>query len=85
MLAQVLIAEADVFSWRCVTVWGGRDLAAGLDEASAECMLVLIGATAEGKKELVSFQTGVRDLADIKRRGLEIEPDQSLARQRVAQ
>ena len=43
-------------------------------------MLVLIGATPEGKKELVGFQTGVREsaqswrelLIDIKQRGLEI-------------
>jgi hypothetical protein len=46
-------------------------------------MLVLIGATPEGKKELVGFQTGVREsaqswrelLIDIKRRGLEMAPD----------
>ena len=46
-------------------------------------MLVLIGATPEGKKELIGFQTGVREstqiwrelLIDIKRRGLEIAPD----------
>ena len=46
-------------------------------------MLVLIGATPEGKKELVGFQTGVREsaqswrelLVDVKRRGLEIAPD----------
>ena len=52
-------------------------------EDNAECMLVLIGATPEGKKELVGFQTGVREsaqswrelLIDIKRRGLEIAPD----------
>jgi ABC-type uncharacterized transport system substrate-binding protein len=52
-------------------------------EESAECMLVLIGATPEGKKELVGLQTGVREsaqswrelLIDIKRRGLEIAPD----------
>jgi putative transposase len=52
-------------------------------EANAECMLVLIGATPEGKKELVGFQTGVREsaqswrelLVDVKRRGLEIAPD----------
>ena len=50
---------------------------------NAECMLVLIGATPEGKKELVGFQTGVREsaqswrglLIDIKQRGLEIAPD----------
>ena len=55
-------------------------------EDNAECMLVLIGATPEGKKELVGFQTGVREsaqswrerrelLIDIKQRGLEIAPD----------
>src|SRR6202158_3578151 len=52
-------------------------------EANAECMLVLIGATPAGRKELVGFQTGVREsaqswrelLVDIKRRGLEIAPD----------
>jgi hypothetical protein len=32
-------------------------------EPAAECMLVLIGATPEGKKELVGFQTGVRETA----------------------
>jgi transposase-like protein len=44
---------------------------------------VLIGATPEGRKELVGFQPGVREsaqswrelLIDIKRRGLEIAPD----------
>ena len=30
-------------------------------EPQAECMLVLIGATAEGKKELIGFQTGMRE------------------------
>ena len=52
-------------------------------EEAAECMLVLIGATPERKKELVGFQTGVREsaqswrelLIDIKQRGLEIAPD----------
>ena len=52
-------------------------------EDNAECMLVLIGATPEGKKELVGFQTGVREsaqswrelLIDIKQRGLAIGPD----------
>src|SRR5258706_12523256 len=52
-------------------------------EESAECMLGLIAATPEGKKELVGFQTGVREsaqswrelLIDIKLRGLEIAPD----------
>ena len=51
-------------------------------EDAAECMLVLIGATPEGKKELVGFQTGVREsaqswrelLIDIKQRGLHRSP-----------
>jgi len=49
-------------------------------EPQAECMLVLIGATPEGKKELVGFQVGVREsaqswrelLLDLKARGLAI-------------
>ncbi len=49
----------------------------------ADCMLVLIGATPEGKKELVGFQVGVREsaqswrelLIDVKRRGLSIAPE----------
>jgi putative transposase len=51
-------------------------------EPQAECMLVLIGATPEGKKELVGFQVGVREsaqswrelLTDLKARGLAIAP-----------
>jgi transposase-like protein len=43
-------------------------------------MLVLIGATPEGKKELVGFQVGVREsaqscrelLVEVKQRGLKI-------------
>ena len=52
-------------------------------EEQAECMLVLIGATPEGKKELVGFQVGVREsaqswrelLVDVKRRGLSLAPE----------
>src|ERR687894_1612045 len=51
-------------------------------EPQAECMLVLSGATPEGKKELVGFQVGVREsaqswrepLVDLKARGLAIAP-----------
>ena len=51
-------------------------------EAQAECMLVILGTTPEGKKELVGFQVGVRKsaqswgelLVDIKRRGLKVPP-----------
>jgi len=51
-------------------------------EENAECILVIIGATPEGKKELIGFQVGLREssqswhelLADIKARGLSVAP-----------
>jgi putative transposase len=68
---------------RYVYVWADGVYLQARMEANAECMLVLIGATPEGRKELVGFQTGVREsaqswrelLVDIRRRGLEIAPD----------
>ncbi len=52
-------------------------------EPQAECMLVLIGSTPEGKKELLGFQVGMREstqswrelLVDLKARGLVIAPE----------
>ena len=52
-------------------------------EKNAECMLVIIGATPEGKKELIGFQVGLREsaqswhelLSDIKGRGLSVPPE----------
>jgi hypothetical protein len=49
-------------------------------EDEAQCLLVIIGATAEGKKELVGLADGIREsvqswkelLLDLKRRGLTI-------------
>jgi putative transposase len=79
--------KRDLSARRYVYVWAdGVYLQARMEEA-AECMLVLIGATPEGKKELVGFQTGVREsaqswrelLIDIKQRGLEIAPDLAAA------
>lgn len=75
--------KRDLSARRYVYVWAdGVYLQARMEDA-AECMLVLIGATPEGKKELVGFQTGAREstqswrelLIDIKRRGLEVAPD----------
>jgi putative transposase len=75
--------KRDLSARRYVYVWAdGVYLQARMEE-TAECMLVLIGATPEGKKELVGFQIGVREsaqswrelLIDIKRRGLAIAPD----------
>ena len=73
----------DLSARRYVYVWADGDYLQARMEDAAECMLVLIGATPEGKKELVGFQTGVREsaqswrelLIDIKQRGLEIAPD----------
>ena len=88
-----LVAEwqADYAAWlkrdlsarRYVYVWADGIYLQARMEANAECMLVVIGATPEGKKELVGFQTGVREsaqswrelLVDIKQRGLKIAPD----------
>jgi transposase-like protein len=51
-------------------------------EGGRQCMLVLMGATAEGKKELIAIQDGQREseqswkelLLDVQARGLTIEP-----------
>ena len=75
--------KRDLSARRYVYIWADGVYLQARMEAAAECMLVLIGATPEGKKELVGFQTGVREsaqswrelLVDIKRRGLEIAPD----------
>jgi putative transposase len=75
--------KRDLSARRYVYVWADGVYMQARMEPQAECMLVLIGATPEGKKELVGFQTGVREsaqswrelLLDVKRRGLEIAPD----------
>jgi len=75
--------KRDLSARRYVYVWADGVYLQARMEPQADCMLVLIGATPEGKKELVGFQTGVREsaqswlelLVDVKRRGLEIAPD----------
>jgi putative transposase len=75
--------KRDLSARRYVYVWADGIYLQARMEDNAECMLVLIGATPEGKKELVGFQTGVREgaqswrelLIDTKQRGLEIAPD----------
>lgn len=75
--------KRDLSARRYVYVWADGVYLQARMEPTAECMLVLIGATPEGRKELVGFQTGVREsaqswrelLVDVKRRGLEIAPD----------
>ena len=75
--------KRDLSARRYVYVWADGVYLQARMEDNAECMLVLIGATPEGKKELVGFQAGVREsaqswrelLVDIRQRGLEIAPD----------
>ena len=75
--------KRDLSARRYVYVWADGVYLQARMEDNAECMLMLIGATPEGKKELVGFQTGVRESAQswrelligIKQRGLEIAPD----------
>ncbi len=74
--------KRDLSARRYVYVWAdGVYLQARMEDA-AECMLVMIGATPEGRKELVGFQVGVREseqswrelLVDVKARGLTVAP-----------
>ena len=56
-------------------------------EDDAQCLLVIIGATPEGKKELAGLIDGVREsaqswrelLLDLKRRGLAVAPELAIA------
>jgi putative transposase len=80
--------EADYVRWqrrdlsarRYVYIWADGVYLQARMESQAECMLVLIGATPEGKKELLGFQVGAREsaqswrelLVDLKARGLTI-------------
>ena len=73
----------DLSARRYVYVWADGVYLQARMEPQAECMLVLIGATPEGKKELLGFQVGVREsaqswrelLTDLKARGLAIAPE----------
>src|SRR5947209_2520524 len=66
-----------------VYVWADGVYLQARMEPQAECMLVLIGATPEGRKELLGFQVGMREstqswrelLVDLKARGLVIAPE----------
>jgi putative transposase len=73
----------DLLARRYVYVWADGVYLQARMEPQAECMLVLIGATPEGRKELVGFQVGMREsaqswrelLVDLKARGLVIAPE----------
>ena len=73
----------DLSARHYVYVWADGVYLQARMEDHAECMLVLIGATPEGRKELVGFQVGIREsaqswrelLVEVKRRGLAIGPE----------
>jgi len=73
----------DLSAKRYVYIWADGVYLQARMEGSAACMLVVIGATPEGKKELIGFQVGVREsaqswrelLVDLKARGLAAAPE----------
>ena len=73
----------DLSARRYVYLWADGVYLQARMEPEAECILVIIGATPEGKKELVGFQVGIREsaqswrelLIDIKARGLAMAPE----------
>ena len=80
-------SKRDLSAKRYVYFWvDGIHVQARLEDA-AQCLLVIIGATPEGKKELVGLIDGVREsaqswrelLLDLRRRGLAIAPELAVA------
>lgn len=80
-------SRRDLSAKRYVYFWAdGIHVQARLED-QAQCLLVIIGATPEGKKELVGLSDGVREsaqswrelLLDLKRRGLAIGPELAVA------
>src|SRR5207248_2377269 len=79
--------DRDLSAKRYVYFWvDGIHVQARLED-EAQCLLVIIGATPEGKKELVGLIDGVREsaqswkelLLDLKRRGLAMGPELAVA------
>ena len=75
--------QRDLSARRYVYIWADGVYLQARMESQAECMLVIIGATPEGKKELVGFQVGTREsaqswhelLVGLKARGLAMAPE----------
>jgi len=84
---HALWRKRDLSTKRYVYMWAdGIHLEARLEDEK-QCILVLIGATAEGRKELVGLTDGAREsahdwralLLDLKRRGLDGKPELVIA------
>jgi len=80
-------SQRDLSAKRYVYFWAdGIHLEARLED-QAQCILVIIGATPEGKKELVGFTDGMREsseswrelLLGLNRRGLSVAPELAVA------
>ena len=80
-------SKRDLSAKRYVYFWAdGIHVQARLED-DAQCLLVIIGATPEGKKELVGLTDGVREsvqswqelLLDLRRRGLSLGPELAVA------
>ena len=80
-------SKRDLSAKRYVYFWvDGIHVQARLED-DAQCLLVIIGATPEGKKELVGLIDGVREsaqswkelLLDLKQRGLAMGPELAVA------
>ena len=75
--------KRDLSARRYVYIWADGVYLQARMEPQAECMLVVIGATPEGRKELLGFQVGMREsaqswrelLVGLKARGLAIAPE----------
>ena len=79
--------KRDLSAKRYVYIWAdGIHLQARLEDEK-QCILVIIGATSDGRKELVGFTDGMREsaddwralLLDLKRRGLDVSPELMIA------
>ena len=87
--------EDDFASWKQRSLSGKRYVYLWADgihfnvrlEEGRQCILVVMGATEDGKKELVAVEDGVREseqswkevLLDLKARGLDIDPELAIA------
>jgi putative transposase len=77
--------KRDLSPKRYVYLWADGIYVQARLEEQAQCLLVIVGATPEGKKELVGLSDGIREsaqswrdlLLDLKRRGLTHEPIQT--------
>ncbi len=75
--------QRDLSARRYVYIWADGVYLQARMEVEKQCILVLIGATPEGRKELIGFQTGFREstqswtelLTDLKSRGLSVAPE----------